>query len=35
VVPHGGGLVITADPYDIAGLAQVIPSIRVITRPAR
>ena len=34
-VHHGGGLVITADPHDIARLAQATPSIRIITRPAR
>lgn len=32
---HGGGLVITSDPEDIARLAAAVPAARVITRPAR
>lgn len=32
---RGGGLVITSDAADILSLAQVVPSARVVTRPAR
>lgn len=32
---HGGGLVVTSDPDDIARLANAVPSARVVTRPAR
>lgn len=32
---HGGGLVVTSDPDDIARLAQATPSARIVTRPAR
>lgn len=32
---HGGGLVITSDPDDIARLVAAVPAARVITRPAR
>lgn len=34
-VPHGGGVVVTSDPYDIHRLAAAVPSIRVVTRPPR
>lgn len=33
-VPHGGGLVVTADPNDIDRLAASVPSIRIVTRSA-
>lgn len=32
---HGGGLVITSDPGDIARLADSVPAARILTRPAR
>lgn len=32
---HGGGLVITSDPDDIARLASAVPSARIVSRPAR
>lgn len=32
---HGGGLVITSDPEDIARLADAVPAARILTRPAR
>jgi predicted nucleic acid-binding protein len=32
---HGGGLVITSDPDDIARLAAAVPAARVVTRPTR
>jgi predicted nucleic acid-binding protein len=34
-VRRGGGLVITADPDDIARLAAAVPAARVVARPAR
>ncbi len=30
-VPHGGGLVVTSDPSDLAALAAVVPAVRVRT----
>ncbi|MHB1487833.1 MAG: PIN domain-containing protein [Acidimicrobiales bacterium] len=32
---RGGALVVTGDPQDIARLAQAVPAVRIITRPAR
>lgn len=32
---HGGGLVVTSDPADIARLADAVPAARILTRPAR
>lgn len=32
---HGGGLVITSDSGDITRLAAAVPSVRIVTRPAR
>ncbi len=32
---HGGGLVITSDAGDIDRLAQAVPAVRIVTRPAR
>lgn len=32
---HGGGLVVTSDPDDIARLAAAVPSARIVTRTAR
>ena len=32
---HGGGLVVSADPDDIARLADAVPAARIVTRPAR
>ena len=32
---HGGGLVVTSDPGDIARLADAVPGARILTRPAR
>lgn len=34
-ISHGGGLVVTSDPDDIARLASASPGTRVVTRPAR
>lgn len=33
-VSRGGGLVVTADPDDIARLAAAVPAVRVVTSPA-
>ena len=32
---HGGGLVVTSDADDIERLAQSVPEVRIVTRPAR
>ncbi len=32
---HGGGLVVTSDPVDIARLADAVPAARILTRSAR
>lgn len=32
---HGGGLVVTSDPDDIARLAAAVPSVRIVARSAR
>lgn len=34
-VPHGGGIVVTSDPTDIARLAAALPGTRVVTRSPR
>lgn len=32
---HGGGLIVTSDPSDIARLAEAVPAARILTRAAR
>ncbi len=32
---HDGGVVVTSDPDDIERLAQSVPGVRIVTRPAR
>lgn len=34
-VGYGGAMVVTADPDDIERLAEAVPSVRIVTRPAR